>query len=83
MKTKEVEVPEFASYEEEAAFWEQLDTANYMPDDDQWFHFDTPKQRALRVAIMPEIVQKLHDEARLRGVTIETIVNVLLMESLS
>ena len=77
---KELDVPEFKSYEEEAAFWDQIDTADYMPDDDQWIHFDTPNQRAVRVAILPEIAKKLYGEAKLRGVSIETIVNVLLSE---
>jgi len=80
-KLKELEVPDFQSYEEEAEFWDQLDTADYMPDDDQWLHFDTPNQRALRVAILPGIVQKLHEQARVRGVSLETLVNVLLLES--
>ena len=79
-KTKELEIPEFASYEEEAKFWDELDTADYMPDDDQWFHFDTPNQRANRVAIMPNIAQTLHKEARLQGVTLETLVNAVLSE---
>ena len=33
---KELVVPEFRSREEEALFWDNLDTADYMPDDDQW-----------------------------------------------
>ena len=38
MKTKELILPEFHSREEEAAFWDNLDTADYMPDadDDRW-----------------------------------------------
>ena len=38
METKELIVPEFHSREEEAAFWDNLDTADYMPaaDDDRW-----------------------------------------------
>ena len=37
---KELVVPEFRSREEEALFWDNLDTADYMPDDDQWFTFE-------------------------------------------
>ena len=40
---KEIKVPEFKTYEEEAAFWDNLDTADYIEDDDKWFRFETPK----------------------------------------
>ena len=56
---KTLEVPEFSSYQEEADFWDNLDTADFMEDDDQWFHFETPHKRAIRVAILPEIAEAL------------------------
>ena len=55
---KALQVPEFKSYEEEAAFWNNLDTAVFMEDDGEWFRFDTPHKRAIRVAILPEIAEK-------------------------
>jgi len=42
-----LEVPEFETYEEEAAFWDQLDTAPYMYDDGEWIRFETPHKRAI------------------------------------
>ena len=39
---KELHVPEFKSYEEEIEFWDNLDTADFMDDDGEWFRFDTP-----------------------------------------
>jgi hypothetical protein len=42
---KELNVPKFNSYEEEATFWDNLDTADFMPDDDQWFRFETERKR--------------------------------------
>ncbi len=33
-------VPEFRSRAEEAAFWDNLDTADYMEDDGEWFTFE-------------------------------------------
>jgi len=54
---KELQVPEFSTYEEEADFWDNLDTADFMEDDDQWFRFETPNKRAIRVAILPEIAK--------------------------
>ena len=79
---KELHVPEFGSYEEEAEFWDNLDAADYMEDDGQWFRFDTPSKRAVRIAILPEIIEELAKSAKAKGVTVETLVNVFLMESL-
>ncbi len=77
---KKLRVPDFKSYEEEAAFWDSLDTADFMEDDDKWFRFDTPHKRAVRVAILPEVAEELMRSARAQGVPIETLVNVLLIE---
>lgn len=78
---KQIELPEFTSYEEEAAFWDNLDTGDFMEDDGQWFRFETPTKRAVRVAILPEIAEALAKRARAQGVSVETLVNVLLAES--
>ena len=77
---KELQVPEFSTYEEEADFWDNLDTADFMEDDDQWFRFETLHKRAIRVAILPEIAEELSQEAQAQGVSIETLVNTLLIE---
>ena len=77
---KKLQVPEFETYEEEAAFWDNLDTADFMADDEEWFRFETPHKRAIRVAILPEIVTELMRRAHTQGVSIETLVNVLLLE---
>ncbi len=75
---KALQVPEFSSYEEEAAFWDNLDTADFMEDDGEWFRFNT--KQAIRVAILPEIAEELTKKAQAEGVSIETLVNVLLIE---
>ena len=49
-----------------------------MEDDDQWFRFETLHKRAIRVAILAEITEELSQKAQ--GVSIETLVNTLLME---
>ncbi len=77
---KALQVPEFKNHEEEAAFWDNLDTADFMEDDGEWFRFDTPHKRAIRVAILPEIAEELMQSAQAQGVSIETLVNVLLIE---
>ncbi len=77
-----LQVPTFASYEEEAAYWDDLDTGEFMEDDGQWFRFETPSKRAVRIAILPDIAQALAQRASSQGVSIETLVNVLLVESI-
>ena len=77
---KELQVPEFKTYEEEAEFWDNLDTADFMADDGEWFRFDTPHKRAVRVAILPEIADELSQRAHAQGVSIETLVNVFLID---
>ena len=71
---------EYKSYEEEATFWDNLDTADFMEDDGEWFRFDTLHKRALRIAILPEIAEELMQSAHAQGVSVETLVNVLLSE---
>ena len=79
---KTLQVPEFSTYEEEATFWDNLDTADFMVDDGEWFRFETAHKRAIRVAILPEIAEELRQRARAQDVSIETLVNVLLSDSL-
>lgn len=79
---KEIQVPAFENYEAEAEFWDNLDTADFMPDDNEWLHFDTPHKRAIRIAILPAIAEKLIDDAETQGVSVETLVNVLLLKQL-
>lgn len=77
---KDLQIPKFKTYEEEAEFWDKLDTADLLEDDGEWFRFETPQKRAIRVAILPEIASELMRRAHTQGVSIETLVNVLLIE---
>jgi hypothetical protein len=69
-------------YDEEADFWDNLDTGELMGDDGEWLQLDTPCRRAVRVAILPEIVDELASRARLQGVSVETLANAFLIEYL-
>ena len=75
---KALQIPKFSTYEEEADFWDNLDTADFMEDDGEWFRFNT--NQAIRVAILPEIAEELMKKASAQGVSIETLVNVFLIE---
>ena len=78
---KDLHIPEFSTYEEEADFWDNLDTTDLMEDEDEWFRFETPQKRAIRVVILPEIAEKLRQKAQAQGVSsIETLVNTLLID---
>jgi hypothetical protein len=78
----ELQIPEFTSYEEEADFWDNIDTADLMEDDGEWFRFETPTRRAIQVAILPEVADALIQRARAQRVSVETLANVLLLESM-
>ncbi len=78
--TSKLELPEFTSYEQEASFWDSLDTSDLMEDDGEWFNFETPSKRAVRVAILPQVANQLAQRARIQGVSLETLVNVFLVE---
>jgi hypothetical protein len=75
-----IEIPEFKSYEEEAAFWDNLDTGDFMEDDGEWFHFDVADERAVRVPILPDTIKIIAQRARAQGVSTETLVNAWLIE---
>ena len=72
---KDLQVPEFSTYEAEVDFWDNLDTADLMEDNGQWFRFETPHKRAIRVAILPEVAEELSQKAHAQGISIETLVN--------
>ncbi len=73
-------IPEFKSYEEEAEFWDHVDTGDSMEDDGEWFTFDAPEKRAVRIAILPEVVNAMAQQAHSQGVSLETLVNAWLIE---
>ena len=74
------QMPEFKTYEDEAKFWDNLDTSDFMEDDGEWFRFETPTKRAIRIAILPEVADELVQRARVQGVSIETLANAWLIE---
>ena len=75
-----MELPKFKSYEEEAIFWDNLDTGELMEDDGEWIHFDVADERAVRVAILPAVIKDIALRARSQGVSVETLVNAWLIE---
>lgn len=78
-----VQLPEFKNYEEEAAFWDNLDTVDLMEDDGEWFRFETTRKRAVRIAILPEVADEIRQRARAQGISVETLVNAWLIEHMN
>ncbi|MEM7125782.1 MAG: CopG family antitoxin [Chloroflexota bacterium] len=76
----EIPTPEFKTYEEEAEFWDNFDTADYMDDDGEWFQFVRHADQAVQVAILPQVAEPLRMQAQAQGVSFETLINVLLAQ---
>lgn len=76
-------MPAFETLEEIAEFWDTHSTADY-DDLTHEVHFDIALRQGpepeQRVALLPELSQTLQTLARLRGVSVETLVNAWLTE---
>ena len=71
-----------ASIEEIIAFWDTHSTADY-DDQTEEVSFDIDLQEEVfTVALVPELVNLIEAQARARGVTTETLVNLWLFERL-
>jgi len=73
-------IPDFNDYEEEADFWDHIDTGPFMEDDGEWVHMETPEQHAVKVAITPEIASEIVRRAHKQGISLETYVNLSLLK---
>lgn len=70
------------SVEEIAEFWDTHSVDDY-PDQTCEVEFEVRAQRRRRVTLDPEIYAKVEEEAHLRGVSPETLVNLWLAERLA
>ncbi len=72
-------IPEFSSYDEMADFWDTHSLADYWdqiePAD---FEIDPHARNRYLVAVDPELLQRVQRLAQLRGLTTESLVNLLL-----
>lgn len=73
-------IPEqFDSIEAAADFWDSYSLADYW-DQTREVEIEVRAQRRRRVTLDPEVWKQIVDQARLRGVSPETLVNLWLME---
>ena len=56
---KDLQVPEFSTYEAEVDFWDNLDTADLMEDNGQWFRFETPHKRRSELQFFQRLLKNL------------------------
>lgn len=72
-------IPEMSSYEEIADFWDTHSLADYWeqtePDD---FEIEPGARRRYLVALDPELLQRVWKLAHSRGLSTESLVNLLL-----
>jgi hypothetical protein len=79
-ESKKEPIPEqFDSIESAANFWDSHSLADYW-DQTHEVDIEVRAQRRHRVTLDPEVWQQIVDQAHLRGVSPETLVNLWLME---
>jgi hypothetical protein len=77
--TADKKIPEMSSYEEIADFWDTHSLADYWEQTEAAeFEIDPHARRRYLVALDPELLQRVHRLAQSRGVSTESLVNLLL-----
>ena len=77
------EIPKFDSYEEMAAFWDTHSLADYWDQTESVdFDFAPEARRRYLVGVDREVLARVQRLARTRGVSIESLVNLLLEQRL-
>jgi predicted HicB family RNase H-like nuclease len=67
--------------EEIGEFWDKHSLADYWEETHE-VEFDVRAQRRRRITLDPEVYGRLEEQARTRGVSLETLVNLWLSERL-
>ena len=78
-------IPEFKSREEEAAFWDTHDVADYWDDFapvDIAFQLEKPKEENIVVRVQKPVKDRLERIARRKGLNISSLTRMWIMEKL-
>lgn len=78
-KTREPLPDDFQTLEAAADFWDTHSLADYW-DETRDAQVEVRVRRRRRVALAPEVWKRISEEAAVRGVSLETLVNLWLME---
>lgn len=77
------QIPEMTSYEEIAEFWDTHSLADYWDQTEPAeFEIDPNARRRYLVALDPELLQRVQKLAQRRGLSTESLVNLLLEQRL-
>lgn len=77
------EIPEMESYQEIAEFWDEHSLADYWDQTEPAeFEISPEARRRYLVAIDPDLLARVQRVARYRGLTTESLVNLLLEQRL-
>ncbi|QGP93425.1 CopG antitoxin of type II toxin-antitoxin system [Neomoorella glycerini] len=83
MMTKDKEIPEFASAEEEAVFWEKNSVAPF------WDQLETvevkaerPRKRQICIRLNPTYLSEIKKVALKKGIPYQTLIQMWLVEKL-
>jgi hypothetical protein len=71
------------SIEETIAFWDTHSTADYEDETEEVAVEIDLQEEVFTVALVPELVDMIQPQAKARGVTTETLVNLWLFERLN
>jgi hypothetical protein len=77
--TVDKEIPEMSTYEEIAEFWDTHSLADYWEQTEPAeFEIDANARRRYLVALDPELLRRVQKLAQSRGLSTESLVNLLL-----
>lgn len=77
------QIPEMKSYEEIAEFWDTHSLADYWDQTEPVeFELDPQARQRYLVALDPELLQRIQKLAQVRGLSTESLVNLLLEQRL-
>lgn len=77
-------VPTFASYEEEAAFWDTHDLSDYWDEATPVvLHVRRKLIEAVTVQMSPDTVQDLRERAEAQGITVGALIHIWILQRLA
>jgi predicted DNA binding CopG/RHH family protein len=81
--TKDKKIPAFTNYEEMAEFWDTHDLADYWEQTEPAeFEVSPRARRRYLVSLDRNLLERIQNMARIRGISTESLVNLLLEQHL-
>ncbi|HLP44436.1 MAG TPA: CopG family antitoxin [Candidatus Deferrimicrobium sp.] len=81
--TKDKNIPAFTNYEEMAEFWDSHDLADYWEQTEPAeIEFSPQARRRYLISLDRNLLERIRDLARIRGISTESLVNLFLEQHL-